>query len=120
MNFALTLATNGLPGITVNWASAQDAKPSGAASEASAGSDLSSFEQEESRLEALLVAGEVSSSTRSAVLQQVSKAMPLSPASTQSVTAVKPASRNQQVTSLNKADQQMAGLLLGSPEFQRR
>jgi len=120
MNFALTLAANKLSGTTVNWASAQDAKPSGATPAANAGSDLPSVEQEESRLEALLVAGGVSSSTRSAVLQQTSQAAPLGTATTQAVAAVKPISRSQQAANLNKADQQMAGLLLGSPEFQRR
>ena len=84
MNFALTLAANKLPGIQVAWAPRQPA-----AVVTQQGSDLAApavvhvtvegtvaagapdNATEEQRLESLLVAGGVSESTRSAVLQQV-------------------------------------------------
>src|ERR1035438_2558605 len=65
MNFALGLAANRLPGITTSWSPRAD----DSAGTMLATDDLSA-ESEESRLESLLVAGGISDSTRSAVLQQ--------------------------------------------------
>jgi hypothetical protein len=80
-----------------------------------------SAESEESRLESLLVAGGISDSTRSAVLQQFQQqsAQPQQGASTQQIAAQRPALRAQ-ASALERQDQVLAGLLLGSPEFQRR
>jgi uncharacterized protein (DUF1800 family) len=116
MNFALSLAANRLPGIAASWTPQADD---------SAGTMLAiddvTAESEESRLESLLVAGGISDSTRSAVLQQFQQQSAQLPqgASTQQIAAQRPALRAQ-ASALERQDQVLAGLLLGSPEFQRR
>jgi uncharacterized protein (DUF1800 family) len=116
MNFALGLAANRLPGITTSWSPRADD---------SAGTMLAtddvSAESEESRLESLLVAGGISDSTRSAVLQQFQQqSAQMQGASAQPIsTQGRPAPRAQAAT-LERQDLLLAGLLLGSPEFQRR
>jgi hypothetical protein len=63
----------------------------------------------------------VSPSTRSAVLQQFQQQNAQQPATDQQVSAqVRPMARFRAVTPLERQDQLLAGLLLGSPEFQRR
>jgi uncharacterized protein (DUF1800 family) len=125
MNFALSLAANKLPGITVNWpppadyATAQLDEEN--AAHQSAASPTPDPAAEEQRLESLLVAGGVSETTRSAVLQQLDQQgsgnlMPTKPVAV-TTRRVTPA---QAVAALEKQDQLLAGLLLGSPEFQRR
>lgn len=106
MNFALTLAANRLPGITVSWAQA-------------AGSTDATPETEEARLEPLLVAGGVSVSTRSAALQQFA-AQTGQDANLARPVAARRVNRAPNASALEKQDQVLAGLLLGSPEFQRR
>jgi uncharacterized protein (DUF1800 family) len=117
MNFALSLAANRLPGITSSWTPQTD----DSAGTMLATDDISA-ESEESRLESLLVAGGISDSTRSAVLQQFQQqSAQLQPgASTQQVAAQKRPSLGSQASALERQDQVLAGLLLGSPEFQRR
>jgi uncharacterized protein (DUF1800 family) len=134
MNFALTLAANKLPGIVVAWAGSQpaavvtqqssDLAAPGVVHVAVAGTmpavapDAS---MEEQRLESLLVAGGVSESTRSAVLQQVAAQGSQNTAQGMGVVAsAKPMNAAQAAKALEKQDQLLAGLLLGSPEFQRR
>jgi uncharacterized protein (DUF1800 family) len=124
MNFALSLAANGLQGATVAW-SLQGGEGDEQTSliPAPAPESIPRPEVEEPRLEALLVAGGVSDSTRSAVLQQFGAQSAgnqgAAQAKTVSVTA-KTANRAPTASSLEKQDQLLAGLLLGSPEFQRR
>jgi uncharacterized protein (DUF1800 family) len=142
MNFALTLASNMLPGIAIAWTpeanSLQAISTSAPINDATATSsvqpsaEVSSVsdpfptpEAEEQRLESLLVAGGVSPSTRTAVLEQFNTQ--IQARSAQNQVGVKPrpvASRSmnpqQAATDLEKQDQLLAGLLLGSPEFQRR
>jgi uncharacterized protein (DUF1800 family) len=123
MNFAMALTAGKLPGIAVNWVPQQDTGTIAASPDSSAQSSVPSIESEESRLETLLVAGGVSISTRSAVLQQDALSTPQNLAAAQSIAVRKPASLNninKQIDLWNKQDQQIAGLLLGSPEFQRR
>ena len=117
MNFALNLAANRLPGITVNWT--QNA--SATAPEADAA--MPSPEQEEARLEPLVVAGGVSDGTRSAALQQFAAqntqegtAMPVAARHASQVSKARPGA----LTALERQDQVLAGLLIGSPEFQLR
>jgi uncharacterized protein (DUF1800 family) len=127
MNFALSLAANRLPGITVAWA-AQPNDTTGVTSTPTAAITQSSVdppspEAEESRLESLLVAGGVSVSTRSAVLQQFEQqsSQQANPATDTPVAAqVRPMFRARPASALERQDQLLAGLLLGSPEFQRR
>ena len=116
MNFALSLAANRLPGITMTW-SGQNPQPA-------------SPESEEARLQSILVAGEVSESTRASVLEQLVAQSPNTPApQPQPRAQAKPVSasaggrpQNQPPapSAQEKQDQLLAGLLLGSPEFQRR
>jgi uncharacterized protein (DUF1800 family) len=141
MNFALTLAANKLPGITYTWSApavsstTQINDASGAAiinnhspaASTSSGS-LPAPAVEEQRLESLLVAGGVSESTRTAVLEQFETqsaqtpdpAKNAGPPKPVSAAAAKPISPAQAASALEKQDQLLAGLLLGSPEFQRR
>jgi uncharacterized protein (DUF1800 family) len=109
MNFALRLAANKLPGIAVAWPSQAGSAPT------------ATPESEEQRLEPVLVAGGVSDSTRAAVLDQFQQQS--APAATQArpIPAVAASvSKSQVNAALDRQDQLLAGLLLGSPEFQRR
>jgi uncharacterized protein (DUF1800 family) len=122
MNFALTLAAGRLPGIATQWSiKTPDTSRDGQ------GRDP---QDEEARLESLLIPGGVSISTRSAVLEQFAtqstnanqpqkeEAQPVKVAS-----HTKPQGRGSAVappSALERQDQVLAGLLLGSPEFQRR
>jgi uncharacterized protein (DUF1800 family) len=97
MNFALGLAANRLGGITTAWSPTAVAPTP---------------EAEEARLEGQLLVGGSSVSTRSAAVGQI-HAVPaqfdvLNPNPTQAAAA------------LDREDRLLAGLLLGSPEFQRR
>jgi uncharacterized protein (DUF1800 family) len=111
MNFALGLAGNRLPGITTIWEPPDDVNPASMLN-----SEVPTPESEESRLEALLVTGGVSESTRTAVLQQFQQQS----AQMQPVSAQGPQSLHAQAANLEREDQLLAGLLIGSPEFQRR
>jgi uncharacterized protein (DUF1800 family) len=118
MNFSLSLAANRLPGITASWSPQADNTASSMLA-----TDGPSAESEESRLEALIVAGGVSDSTRSAVVQQFQQqtAQNTQVASTPTFAARAGAAfRPQSPSPLERQDQLLAGLLLGSPEFQRR
>ena len=143
MNFALTLAANKLPGIAITWSPQADAlitriddgfatqtlSPSPAAS--SLPNPVPTPEAEEQRLELLLVDGGVSPSTRAAVLDQFNAQSQTNPQSQPQAAqnqapakplpaATKPLNATQVAAALEKQDQLLAGLLLGSPEFQRR
>ena len=119
MNFALSLAANRLPGISIAWdpttandTTALDASPS-----------APDPQVEETRLESILIFGGVSDSTRAAVLQQFEQqraqnqnapaAMPIAAADRQKY-------RARAISENERQDQLLAGLLIGSPEFQRR
>ena len=119
MNFALSLAGNKLQGVQVSWAPAT-----------ADGSDAAAPnpEFEEAWLEPLLVPGGVSVATRSAALQQFQTQMAEAASSAASAPAnatAKPvaAKANKVGNGVSKTeleDEVLAGLLLGSPEFQRR
>jgi uncharacterized protein (DUF1800 family) len=129
MNFALRLAANKLPGIAVAWpaqaASATAAtQPSATAQSSSATAQIAvaTPQSEEQRLESLLVDGGVSNSTRAAVLDQFQQqlaALNNAPPKPVAATA-KPITPAQAASAIDRQDQLLAGLLLGSPEFQRR
>jgi hypothetical protein len=149
MNFALQLAANRFPGITVEWAPEvdmatlmSDAAPSQQV--------VPTPESEETRLEPMLVAGGVSDATRTAALEQFAaqtaqNAWPAAPAANPAQVraagpGAAPAPNAQRFGQLARAkagaaaianrppapdayereDQVLAGLLMGSPEFQRR
>jgi uncharacterized protein (DUF1800 family) len=118
MNFALSLATNHYGGIKSTWSTA--AAP------------VAPPEVAEHALEARLVPAGVSDKTREAVLDQSAQAQAQAqtmdrskllfdvyPPESQPVNARQPDPKAQ-AAALERQDAQIAGLLLGSPEFQRR
>jgi uncharacterized protein (DUF1800 family) len=110
MNFALAFAANRMPGITTNWA------PNHSIPKAP------DPQSQESRLESTLLAGGVSNSTRSAVLEQFATQNPnAQPAQNPHALPMALGANHPTVPILiERQDQLLAGLLLGSPEFQRR
>ena len=137
MNFALNLAANKLPGVAIAWSPQADTWPTkiddGSAPRSivhdpvmsATPSPIPAPEAEEQRLEALLVAGGVSPSTRAAVLDQFSSQIQAQNAQNQAMgkplpPAARPMNPAQSAAALEKQDQLLVGLLLGSPEFQRR
>jgi uncharacterized protein (DUF1800 family) len=155
MNFALSLAANKLPGITVGWAPETDL--SALDSDAPAQQVVPTPETEEVRLEQVLLPGGVSDATRAAALKefqaqsaqaatpvparqdparqdppmmmqrnpQLSESRPFDAVRT-SATSVAEApmarrpNRAPAADAYEREDQLLAGLLIGSPEFQRR
>lgn len=115
MNFALALAGSRLNGIAVSWAAPYD--PSSGAP----GTQVPSTAAEETRLESLLIGGGVSSSTRGAVLQQFQQQSAPNEASARPA-SLRQSGRNRvpPANVIERQDQLLAGLLMGSPEFQRR
>jgi uncharacterized protein (DUF1800 family) len=124
MNFALSLASNRLPGITVEWAPELDM--SMLTSDAPAQQVIPTPESEEARLEPLLILGGVSDATRKAALEQFQAQIGQNPAPVTPVAAKRPAAAAKGkpgapvADQYEREDQVLAGLLMGSPEFQRR
>jgi uncharacterized protein (DUF1800 family) len=155
MNFALSLASNKLPGITVGWAPETDL--SALDSDAPAQQVVPTPETEEARLEQVLLPGGVSDATRAAALKefqaqsaqaaspdpakqdparqdppmmmqtnpQVSESRPFDAVRTSSIAvSTAPVTRRPNrapaADAYEREDQLLAGLLMGSPEFQRR
>jgi uncharacterized protein (DUF1800 family) len=121
MNFALSLAANRLPGITVEWAPELDM--STLDSNAPSQQVIPTPESEEARLEPMLVAGGVSDATRSAALEQFNTqigAQSAQNAAAATPVAARRPNRTPAADQYEREDQLLAGLLLGSPEFQRR
>lgn len=125
MNFALSLAANRLPGISIAWDPAETFGTDKNAPETNPAAP--DPKTEEARLESSLVGGGVSDSTRAAVLQQFEQQRTQNQnAAAMPVAAPGPAAPDRQkfraraVTESERQDQLLAGLLIGSPEFQRR
>jgi uncharacterized protein (DUF1800 family) len=130
MNFALALSANRLPGITVAWMGSGSDSGGGAALSLLNGLDdgdgaqqstagqtpvaAPTAKNEEARLEEILVSGGVSATTRSAVLEQFEQN------SAQAGGAMRVAANEKAGIPVKRQDAMLAGLLLGSPEFQRR
>jgi uncharacterized protein (DUF1800 family) len=130
MNFALALSANRLPGIRVGWMAPGSDSDRDAALNLLNGLDDSdntrqriagqaqiaapTAESEEARLEEMLVGGGVSATTRSAVLEQFEQQ------SAQAGGAAPAAVNGAARVPVKRQDPLLAGLLLGSPEFQRR
>ena len=138
MNFALTLAANRLPGVVISWSPQSDlhptdppaariddstatrslAQPGGLSATAAS---IPGPEAEERRLEALLVPDGVSATTRAAVLEEFNAQSALNQSSSKTIAASARILNPQRAASaLERQDELLAGLLLGSPEFQRR
>jgi len=125
MNFALMLASNKFGGLPTAWAEPSATRVSSDTQvESAAPIEIPSPEAEEHRLESLLIAGGVSETTRAAVLEQLqSLNVPGAEAAndTSHVAVVaKPVDPPRAAKDLERQDEMLAGLLLGSPEFQRR
>ena len=130
MNFALSLAANRLPGITTSTWAPRSGSATGRTRGDSRTKPPPTPQSEESRLESILIAGGVSDSTRSAVLQQFDAQSARTRArsllsSHRPADAGVGAGRQNRITrrpqpAVENQDQLLAGLLLGSPEFQRR
>jgi uncharacterized protein (DUF1800 family) len=123
MNFALSLAANRLPGITVEWAPEMDM--STLDSDSPSQQVIPTPESEEARLEPILLAGGVSDATRTAALEQFKAQSAQNPPVAAPVAAKRPApgGKGRQAApadAYEREDQLLAGLLMGSPEFQRR
>jgi uncharacterized protein (DUF1800 family) len=118
MNFALSLAANRLPGISIEWDPTATANNDTTTLETSPGS--SNPQAEEARLESVLLTGGLSDSTRAAVLQQFEQQFQSAPAPMPIATANRQKNGARAVSAIERQDQLLAGLLLGSPEFQRR
>ena len=106
MNFALALASNRLPGIRTSWSATANRDTEGTPSP----------QAEEARLQSVLLPGGVSNSTRSAVLEEFEKRS----AKPDTLDDQRPAMKARRMNPREREDQLVAGLLLGSPEFQRR
>jgi uncharacterized protein (DUF1800 family) len=117
MNFALNLAANRLPGVAVGWAPLPDLD---SPSQEDAKQEAPSPQSEEARLESLLIPGGVSESTRTAALQQFEAQSAQNATAVQPVSAVMRPNHAPNTNALEREDQLLAGLLIGSPEFQRR
>ncbi len=116
MNFALNLSANRLPGITVQW------QPQTADTTA-ADEGIPTAQSEEARLEPLLLPGGASATTRAAALDEFARQSAQESAAMRPVLAGRPmlrANSRQAVLARERQDQLLAGLLIGSPDFQRR
>ena len=123
MNFALALAANRLPGITVEWA--PDLDMSSLDSDAPLQQVIPTPQSEEARLVGLLMPGGISAATKSAALEEFRAQINRRPALARPVAIQQPApsakaSNSAPADTYEREDQLLAGLLLGSPEFQRR
>ena len=117
MNFALSLAANRFPGITVGWAPEMDM--SALDDNAPAMQVVPTPPTEEARLEQILLPGGVSDATRAAALKEFEAQNGQNPLMATPVVATRRANRAP-ADAYEREDQLLAGLLLGSPEFQRR
>jgi hypothetical protein len=77
-------------------------------------------ESEEARLEPLLIAGGASDATREAALKEFEAQSAQNNASPMPVASPRRNNRAPAADAYEREDQLLAGLLLGSPEFQRR
>jgi len=132
MNFALNLTANRVPGIHTVWPA--DAGNGELGLEVVDPSNQMDAAADELRLENRLMQSEVSDQTRKTLLEQVESqsetqtgAAKAVGASAQAINAVvqttgkqKPSSPSTALASREKQDALLAGLLIGSPEFQRR
>ncbi len=128
MNFALVLSGDRLPGARTDGPLLLGAQPRSAEPVSLSREGSSSAEGiEERRLEAILVGMPVSDRTRQAVLTQSSDGAAPKQAErdfalpgARVAPAISPSGQSGEVSAPERRERVMAGLLLGSPEFQRR
>ena len=132
MNFALGLSSNRIPGVQTDWTALLGQTGAGMEPVAlSTGETEDATAAKEAKLEMLLLGQAVSDRTRSTVLQQfqnqamqqqAEKSFPIKANEAEPMAQVlNPAALKQQGRPpIDREAAMMAGLLLGSPEFQRR
>ncbi len=132
MNFALGLSSNRVPGVQTDWTALLGQTGTGVEPVAlSTGNTDDATAAKEAKLETLLLGQAVSDRTRSTVLQQfqnqamqqqAEKSFPIRANDAEPMAQVlNPAALKPQTRPpLDREAAMMAGLLLGSPEFQRR
>jgi uncharacterized protein (DUF1800 family) len=132
MNFALGLSSDRIPGVQTDWTRLLGSAGAGMEPAAlTTGSANGAAAAKEQKLELMLLGQPVSDRTRATVLQQFQdqtmqqqalKDFPIRPNDFEPMAQVlNPAALNQQGRPpLDREAAMMAGLLLGSPEFQRR
>jgi uncharacterized protein (DUF1800 family) len=124
MNFALNLAANRLPGVKVSWSNRPVDTNVGLTSDSAPDSQAApvpTLDQEEARLEPMIVAGGVGEQTRAAALAQFESQSAQGSFMVYPVSAqAKPRNAARPANALERQDEVLAGLLIGSPEFQRR
>ncbi len=114
MNFALLLASNRLPGIKVDWS-----RPASTTAGAAATDDPSPA-QEEAWLESMLLPQGASATTRAAVLRQFRTGTLWNGTQMRPVSDWPRFGRAAPPIASTREDALLAGLLIGSPDFQRR
>ena len=114
MNFALALAGNHLPGIKANWT------PQATQADAAIADTVPSLATEEARLEPMVLPEGATSTTRAAALQEFERQNTQSVAQMRPVVAAQRINRQPPPDVREREDGLLAGLLIGSPDFQRR
>jgi uncharacterized protein (DUF1800 family) len=124
MNFALNLAANRLPGVRVSWSDQPADANVGLTSDSAPDAEVapaSTPDAEEARLEPMIVAGGVGEQTRAAALAQFQTQADQGTFKVYPVSAqAKPLNAPRPANAQERQDEVLAGLLIGSPEFQRR
>jgi uncharacterized protein (DUF1800 family) len=124
MNFALNLAANRLPGVKVSWSDQPADANVGLTGDSAPDTQAMPAptpDAEEARLEPMIVAGGVGDQTRAAALAQFQTQADQGSFKVYPVSAqAKPLNTPRPANTQERQDEVLAGLLIGSPEFQRR
>jgi hypothetical protein len=130
MNFALGLSSDRIPGVQTDWGRILGQSGSGVEPVALTSESLDAARTKEEKLENALLGIKVSDRTRSTVLQQfqdkdlqvqAERNFSIRPRDLEPMAQIlNPARPGQNRPPLDREAATMAGLLLGSPEFQRR
>ncbi|MGP8252755.1 MAG: DUF1800 domain-containing protein [Terracidiphilus sp.] len=124
MNFALSLAANRLPGVRVSWSNQPEDTNVGLTGDSAPNVQMAptpTLDEEETRLEPMIVPGGVGAQTRAAALAQFESQSEQDSFTVYPVSAqARPRNAPRPANALERQDEVLAGLLIGSPEFQRR
>ena len=115
MNFALALAANRLPGIYADWTPHPEDGPVTASTQSP-----DPIANEEARLETMIVPGGLDAPTRTALLQQFHQQIAQHSPGAEVLASHPNIDPRRAANVLEREDQVLAGLLIGSPAFQRR
>ena len=131
MNFALALTSDRVAGVQTNWVRLLGESPEGMQPASLEDGDQIAVAEKEKKLEAMLLGQPASDKTRATVLEQfenqqsqaqAARSFPIKPAGGDVMAGVLNAGapRSQARPPIDRQAAGMAGLLIGSPEFQRR